>query len=506
LNIIILEQNFNIPQRQSAVGIIVIFVNTLQKLVRNFWALLILLIYKMPAITLVLGFLGVVFILLLIGIIACLQYRHFTFFLDQDKGEFVVQQGVLEKKRISISLDKIQQVNINQSVLQRIIGVYSLDIDTAGSTSKEVIIKAIDHKSAQILKEKLLEKHTEETQTIQSEHQTENPQKEMVKISVLSLLKIGITSNYGRSLAIIFTFFFTIYENVKDFVKNEILTKEQIDIYINQTTKFGFLILFFVLFCVVFLVNLIRIIVRYYDLKIIKQDHSLVISFGLLAKRNTILSPKKVQILSYSQNFFQRKMNVLKMNIKQASSREVQNSKNKSQSSPIEIPGINNLEKNTILQIIYNKTICNKTTFKPNYRFVLRGFYIGILLPTIIFVVFAFFSNQELKIFIPFIILYIAIVTLFVYFRFLNHRLFVSSDFVIKKSGAWEVEHQILESYKIQAITTKQYFWHKHSDIGHVVLHTASGNVYFKFANFTAISRQINYWLYKIETSTKNWM
>jgi len=504
---IVLKQNFNTPQRQSAVGIIVMFANTLQKLVRNFWALLILLIYKMPTITLVLGFLGVVFILLLIGIVAYLQYRHFTFFLDQNKQEFVVQHGILDKKRVSISLDKIQQVNINQSVLQRLIGVYSLDIDTAGSSSKEVIIKAIDHQSAQILKEKLLEKQTIKSEVIPTNQLLESQEKESIRIRFLSLLKFGITSNYGRSLGILTAFFFTVYDKIKDFAQAEILSEAQIELYINQSSKYGFLILFFILFfLVVFIINLIRIILRYYDLKIIKQQNSLALSFGLLAKKNTLLNPKKIQIVSYVQNFFQRKMNVLKVKIKQASSQEVQENKRKNESSSIEIPGVNELEKNTILQIIYNKVITKETIFKPNYRFVFRGFYIGILVPVIILVIFAFFSIQELKFLISFIILYIIIVALFIYFRFLNHRLFVGSDFIVKKSGAWDVEHQILESYKIQAITTKQYFWHKRSDIGHIVLHTASGNIYFKFANFSQINRQINYWLYQIETSVKDWM
>jgi len=482
------------------------FADTLQKIVRNFWALLIILIYKMPAITLVLVFLGVVFILLLIGIVTYLQYRHFTFFLDQDKQEFVVQHGILDKKRVSISLDKIQQVNINQSVLQRLISVYSLDIDTAGSGSKEVSIKAIDHKSAQILKEKLLEKQTIKSEIIPTNQLLESQEKKLIRISLLSLLKFGITSNYGRSLGILTAFFFTVYDKIKDFAQTEVLSEAQIERYVNQGSKYGFLILFFILFLVVFIINLTRIILRYYDLKIIKQQNSLALSFGLLAKKNTLLNPKKIQIVSYIQNFFQRKMNVLKMKIKQASSQEIQENKRKNEGSSIEIPGVNELEKNTILQIIYNKVITKETIFKPNYRFVFRGFYIGILVPVIILVVVAFFSIQELKFLIPFMILYVVIVALFVYFRFLNHRLFVGSDFVVKKSGAWDVEHEILESYKIQAITTKQYFWHKRSDVGHLVLHTASGDISFRFAKFSELNKQINYWLYQVETSTKDWM
>jgi len=396
-----LEQNFNTPQRQSAVGIIVMFANTLQRLLRTFWALLIVLIYKMPAVTLIFGFLIVVIVLLIIGIIAYLEYLNFTFFIDQDKQEFVVQHGILNKKRLSVGLDKIQQVNINQSVLQRLIGVYSMDIDTAGSNSKEVNIKAIDHKSAQILKEKLLEKQTEQTQTTQSGERLENTQKEIIKVSVLSLFKIGITSNFGRSFAVFFAFFFTVYDRVKDFLQYEILSEERIERYIKQGTEFSFLILFFMLFFAVFFVNLIRTIIKFYDLKIINHN-SLMISFGLFAKRNTLLHPRKAQIVSFSQNFFQRKMNVLKMKIKQASSQEVQDNKKKEKSSPIEIPGITTSEKDTIIQHIYNKIINQQTMFKPNYRFVLQGFYIGILLPVVAFLFFSFFINQELNFFFSF--------------------------------------------------------------------------------------------------------
>ena len=63
----------------------------------------------------------------------------------------------LNKSKIAIQLNKIQQVSINQTILQRIIGVYKLEIDTAGSDSKEVTINALSHELALLLKEKLVQ-------------------------------------------------------------------------------------------------------------------------------------------------------------------------------------------------------------------------------------------------------------------------------------------------------------------------------------------------------------
>jgi hypothetical protein len=48
-----------------------------------------------------------------------------------------------------------------------------------------------------------------------------------------------------------------------------------------------------------------------------------------------------------------------------------------------------------------------------------------------------------------------------VYFSFRNNRLFINDDFIIRQSGAWDVDNEIIEPGKIQAITTSQLFWHK---------------------------------------------
>src|SRR5690606_9822445 len=134
------------------------------------------------------------------------------------------------------------------------------------------------HHSAQILKNRLLERETTQEKVEDSETLEEQP-KPIIKISLSSLLKVGLTSNYGRSLAILLAFFFTIYDNVRDFVENEMLTEEQIEQYIVKGTMFGFLTVFAVLFAVTFLINLIRTIIRYFDLEIVKQRNSLLISY-----------------------------------------------------------------------------------------------------------------------------------------------------------------------------------------------------------------------------------
>jgi putative membrane protein len=84
--------------------------------------------------------------------------------------------------------------------------------------------------------------------------------------------------------------------------------------------------------------------------------------------------------------------------------------------------------------------------------------------------------------------------------------LFLDKDYIIKQSGAWDIKNEIIETSKIQAISTSQLFWHKSLNIGSITLHTAGGKIDFQLGNFEKIKAFKNLWLYEIESTNVNWM
>ncbi len=151
-----MNYDFSKPQRQSGVGIIIMAANTLQHTIRALIFPLILAFAKADRSYLAYFGLGILVLLILILVYSYFNYRNFTFFLDQQKQEFVIHKGIFNKTQLTVQLDKIQQVNINQNLLQKIIGIYGLKVDTAGSEGQEVSIKAIDEQLANSLREHLL--------------------------------------------------------------------------------------------------------------------------------------------------------------------------------------------------------------------------------------------------------------------------------------------------------------------------------------------------------------
>lgn len=497
------KSNFNQPQKQSIIGIVVLFADTFQSIVRAIIPLIAVWIFKFDQINKLYLTLGILAVITIVAVIAYLQYINFTFYIDEENDEFIINKGVFNKTKIAIQLNKIQQVNINQTLIQRIIGVHALDVDTAGSSNKEVKIRAISHDLALTLKAKLLE--NEGKKEIISENQTiqENTEKTILKISFSSLVKVGLTSKYGRTFAVLMAFFATIYENFQQWSRNNGEVEDKIDSYLNATTAMVSISIFvFGLLVLILGINLGRTLIKYFNFKITKQQKTLVLSYGLLNTRNTIIKPEKVQILTISRNYFQKKLNVLDIKIKQASIGESEKEERK---SAIEIPGCNPTERDQILKLLFKDIPTKDFVLEPNIRTIIFSVLKLLIFPLLVLVVlanFMTFSNYHYFYFAP---IYIILVVLCIYFAFKNSRLFISNDTIIKQSGVWDIDQEIIEIQKIQAITTSQLFWHKKPNVGTITLHTAGGNISFRLANFTHIKQLTNTWLYQVETSKKSW-
>lgn len=504
-----MQIDFKTPQRQSITGIIIMFADTFQGVIRAMWIPIVIALLRLKSenyLAVALGFFGLVILTLVIGY---LKYRNFTFFLDEEKQEFILKKGIINKSRINIQLSKIQQVNINQSLIQKIIGVYSLNIDTAGTDEKEISIRAIDQDLALILKERLLEygnkeeEVSEENKELISENKITS--KPFIKISYNTLFKVGITSNYGRTIALIVTFGLTLYQSFKDAISAFEIDEADVDSAFEQSKGyFSAGILIFGLIVIVLLINIVRTFIKHFDFEMLKQKQSLVITSGLFAKKNTLLNPAKVQIAAYSQNYFQKKFGILDMYMKQASSDEVKNQQK--QSNVVEVPGCNAAERDEILKIILGKIPEKTNPQRPNFRYLIFRIFFALFFLAAMLTIIFFSGIEDTGFYIPLIFVYLGLVSAMIYFGFKNYKLYTNQDFIVKKHGAWDVEHEIIEPFKIQAITTRQYFWHRSSNVGHLILHTAAGDVDFKFGDFTEIKRLVNYWLYQVETSKENWM
>jgi putative membrane protein len=136
--------DFSKFSHQSKKGILVIYVNLLYKFFRISWVLLFLIFKDFSEFTdqkLNYIYLGVGFVFIFILVRAYLLFKNFQFKIENN--HFVLKQGILKKTNTSISFDRIQNINFKQNIIQQIIDVHEVNIETAGSNKTEISIKAL---------------------------------------------------------------------------------------------------------------------------------------------------------------------------------------------------------------------------------------------------------------------------------------------------------------------------------------------------------------------------
>jgi putative membrane protein len=441
----------------------------------------------------------------LILIYSYVFYRRFLFHLDYSKQEFVLEQGVFNKENIAIPFDRIQQVYIKRSILQRLLNVNSFVIETAGSKDQEISIKAISSEKANQLLAILLkvkDEYSDKTTILEATENTSQEKYWKHELGFSTLLKIGISTNYLRGLVLMGAFFATIYNEVRS------VSEEYSETIHNYISKFSgplesvyiFMFIAFVVLLLSILITVAEVFIKYFNLKLTQTTDSLELEMGLNTNTKVSLKPRRVQLLQVITNPVQKWLNLYEVRIFLA------NSENDLQKSKIKIPG---LAKDTVAKVtsfLYADQVSSfGETFLPDKILLVRRLII-VMLPALASYFTIYFVNAlTLTTWLLLLGLYTVIVVFWQILMYRSLKLIISEGIIYKKYGVWNKTEERFEIYKIQSISISQPLWYKKRNLINVIFHTAGGDISFRAVSIDFIP-YINYMFYKIESNSRSWM
>lgn len=437
-----------------------------------------------------------------------LYFRKFIFHIDYNSEEFILKKGVLSTEDIAIPFDKIQQVYLKRSILQRLINVYSVVIETAGSKQDEVSIKAMTGSEANLLADILIKAKKSSVSPLEEAEETAEQkiaEKEPIwthRLDILTLLKIGISTNYIRGFALVLAFFTTIYNELSSFTRTY---EEDLSEYYEKvpdiTTSVGFFIfLFIILLLISIIITVVEVFLKYYGLKLVQTRENLELEMGLNTNTKISMQPRRVQLMQVITNPVQKYFNLYEARIALASS------ENALQKKKIKIPGLQENTVGKVTYFLYGKPKENfEETFRPHRLMLIRRLVI-ILLPVVLsFIILKWYPYLDGGLWAILALLFLIIGTAYQFKRFRSLQLIFTDDFLQKKQGVWNRREERFEMYKMQSVTIKQPLWYKRRDLFNLVFHTAGGDVTFKAVG-RSVMVYINYILYKAEATNRKWM
>ena len=495
--------NFSEFSKQSSKGIFVIYISLIYSTLKISWIFIFLIFKdfseisntKLLYISLIIGI-----ILLFLLIRSILIYKNFQFKITNN--HFILKQGILKKSNTSIPFDNIQNINFKQNIIQQIINVYEVSIETAGSTKTEIGIKALPFLKATALKELILS-----NKVFEKAEKEKEIQKPLLKVDILSLFKVSLTENHLQNLFLFFAVLFGFYNQIQQ-VTDGLGKTESLDGFIEENTN-NFSASIFLIFILIigftviaFLSSFVRVFLLHFNLTTYLKKDAFEINQGLFTKKSIVLKKQKVQNITISTNPLKRLIGVSFITFKQAVSGKL-NTKKKDKL--IRIVGCKKHQIEKIKSSLFNfSKVENSVIHFPDAYYKRRIFMFSFLFLTVLYTgLYFIFSHIE----IFYSLLLIIPIAVFLILKKVKKRFYkISEDMLLVGRGLLETHLIYLEIFKVQNIEMKQTIFQKRSKVADIILQTASGKIKIPCIHYNEALKIYNHTLYKVETSTAPWM
>lgn len=487
---------------QSKRGIVVIYIHQIYGFLKAFWILLFLFIQKFSKfseVSLTYIYLGVIFVLLFFLVRAYLIFKNFQFKIANK--HFILKKGILKKNTIEIPFDRIQNINFKQNIIQQIINVYEVNIETAGSTKAEISIKAMSLDQAQVLKNTItiFDKSNQKLEVLPEE-------KPLLKIGLVELLKVSLTENHFKSLLLLFALLVGFYQQINQLFDSS-GNNELVDDFINKNTsaiQASIIVIFiFSLFLIAvgIISSFIRVFLSHFNLTVFIKNDTLEINQGLTTKKSIVLKKNKVQHITISTNPIKEKLGISFITFAQAESGV---SKEKKQGI-IKIVGCKLAQIRAIKNLLFpDENLADFQVNQVDTYYKIRLYLRGVLALLVVNTGF-YFAFENLTIFWINILL-LPILVFLTEMKFKKRNFLFSDDFLQINYGTIETHQTFLPFYKIQHVSVKQSIFQERKNVADVVFQTASGKLKIPCLNISEALKLVNFALYKIETSQQSWM
>ena len=491
--------DFSSFSKQSPRGILIIYLQQLYNLVKLTWVLIFFIVKdfsRISSLSLFYIYSSVFCILLFYFIRAFLIYKNFQFKVENH--HFILQQGILSKTNTSIPFHRIQNINFKQNLIQQLIDVYEVSIETAGSTDTEIAIKALSFDKANALKNLITVSNDNDTIQVVDK----SP---FITISPLALFKVSLTENHLRNLFLFFVLVIGFFQQIQQIFDGFGKT-ETIDGFIKNSTSiltasfFFVFLLLFILTVTAFITSFVRIFLVHFNLTAYIEKDAFEINQGLFTKKSLVLKKQKIQNIIISTNPLKRRIGISYVTFKQAVSGEI----SKKTEKVIKLVGCKDYQLKSIKNELFETAeIENLEKSYPDAYYKKRVYLFSLLVLTVVYSLMYLFLQPHLLTSLLIVIPTI----LFLIHKKLKKKFYkITEDMLLVGSGIIETHFAYLELFKVQNVKLHQTFFQERSKVADLVFQTASGKIKLPCLPLQLANSIYNYVLYKVETSTQPWM
>ncbi len=390
--------------------------------------------------------------LLIWGVISWLRFQF-----SVNEGELKIEQGVFVHKKLYLTSDRIQVIDITAGVIQRIFGLVAVEIKTAGSSSKEAKINAISRQEAEKLK-KLLRKG--------GEQETEEISEKANKIYALDNRDLVIAATTSGRMGVALSIVGAVFSQLDQVISDQEIIRF-IETHLPNFTSFSIVVISIVgMILAAWVLSFLSTIITYYDFKVEIREDDLLISRGLFERKQLTIPFNRIQAVQIKEEILRQPLGYASLVIESAGYGEDQGNSNTL------FPLISKERMHAFIDEVipeYHVKVDHTVSIGKRglRRYILQMVWLSLGIIAVVW------SMVPYGVYAWFILPFMLLLG---YQQYRDAEVKSGEDTIIMSSRLLSKTTAIIKKYRIQAIEVKQNPFQSRLDLADLIIHVASGN------------------------------
>ena len=229
---------------------------------------------------------------------AILRYWFFRFTVDDDGLR--IRQGVFKKTHLEIQFERVQGMDVERSLVDRLLGLATVTFDTAGSAAREGQLPAIRRTFADTLRQRIEQQGRLVAHPPAGEAKASPP---LLKLGAWDMVRIGVTD---RSVLVGLAFLPVLFQAYGD-AAEEFATRAATaagEELLALGLWFGVLVVLVLIVAGIALLALVTVasaFLRFHDFELLHDGSAFRSRAGLLTRKEVVVERAKIQQVSVAQ-------------------------------------------------------------------------------------------------------------------------------------------------------------------------------------------------------------
>ncbi|MEM1173302.1 MAG: PH domain-containing protein [Pseudomonadota bacterium] len=430
-----------------------------------------------------------------------LRYLFFRFRIEEDS--ILIRDGIFNKTQLDIKYDRIQGVNEEQGPVARALGLVDLTLETAGSSSSEGNLPAVERSFADALREKIDRTPRTSAPDSAEPEPVDAESSVILRLGNRDMIRIGLSD---RRVLIVLAFLGPLLEQ----------TGDRLDDYFDQylgpiVTSFGgdvasgVLVLAALVLGVILTLTLISIGIAfwsYHGFTLMLDGRTLRSKAGLATTQNISMDVKKVQRIVVQQGIVLGWFARWRMNVQQATS-------SAQEKASFKIPLISGDTAQSLTRQLFETEGQSYALDVADTRFsrvakryiVTRTLVLGVLPAALLAVPISIGTG-------PFALLtFVWVLPVYLIVRRVWKRLawYTTDDMLVKRRGFLGYRMDAFLLRKVQRVTIKQSLFQRRRGLATLQLFLANGHIDLPYIEESTANQIRDYVLFRVESSKQDW-